>query len=165
MPLWISSQSLEPTFGGINLEDIKAPECFEIERRLRERMSIPVFHDDQHGTAIIVGAAVMNAMRLVDKKLGCHQDRCLGRRCRRACLSESTRQYGRQEGEHRRHRYRRCRLCRPRGIDGTSGKHASRWKPKRARLARLSRARTSFSACPPRVYSPRNWQNAWRRIR
>jgi len=61
--------SLEPTFGGINLEDIKAPECFEIERRLRERMSIPVFHDDQHGTAIIVGAAVMNAMRLVDKKL------------------------------------------------------------------------------------------------
>jgi malate dehydrogenase (oxaloacetate-decarboxylating)(NADP+) len=61
--------SLEPTFGGINLEDIKAPECFEIERRLRERMNIPVFHDDQHGTAIIVGAAVLNAMRLVGKKL------------------------------------------------------------------------------------------------
>jgi len=61
--------SLEPTFGGINLEDIKAPECFEIERRLRERMSIPVFHDDQHGTAIIVGAAVMNAVRLEGKKL------------------------------------------------------------------------------------------------
>ncbi len=60
--------SLEPTFGGINLEDIKAPECFEIERRLRERMSIPVFHDDQHGTAIIVGAAVMNALRLVGKR-------------------------------------------------------------------------------------------------
>ena len=60
--------SLEPTFGGINLEDIKAPECFEIERRLKERMSIPVFHDDQHGTAIIVGAAVMNALRLVGKK-------------------------------------------------------------------------------------------------
>ena len=61
--------SLEPTFGGINLEDIKAPECFEIEKRLRERMSIPVFHDDQHGTAIIVGAAVLNALRLVDKKI------------------------------------------------------------------------------------------------
>ena len=61
--------SLEPTFGGINLEDIKAPECFEIEQKLRERMSIPVFHDDQHGTAIIVGAAVMNALRLVDKKI------------------------------------------------------------------------------------------------
>ena len=57
--------ALEPTFGGINLEDIKAPECFEIERRLRERMNIPVFHDDQHGTAIIVGAAVFNALRLV----------------------------------------------------------------------------------------------------
>jgi malate dehydrogenase (oxaloacetate-decarboxylating)(NADP+) len=61
--------SLEPTFGGINLEDIKAPECFDIERKLKERMSIPVFHDDQHGTAIIVGAAVMNAMRLVGKDL------------------------------------------------------------------------------------------------
>ncbi|HSS64519.1 MAG TPA: NADP-dependent malic enzyme [Gammaproteobacteria bacterium] len=61
--------SLEPTFGGINLEDIKAPECFEIERKLRERMDIPVFHDDQHGTAIIVGAAVLNALRLVKKKI------------------------------------------------------------------------------------------------
>jgi malate dehydrogenase (oxaloacetate-decarboxylating)(NADP+) len=60
--------ALEPTFGGINLEDIKAPECFEIERRLRERMNIPVFHDDQHGTAIIVGAAIFNALRLVGKK-------------------------------------------------------------------------------------------------
>jgi malate dehydrogenase (oxaloacetate-decarboxylating)(NADP+) len=61
--------ALEPTFGGINLEDIKAPECFEIERRLRERMKIPVFHDDQHGTAIIVGAAVRNAMELAGKPL------------------------------------------------------------------------------------------------
>src|SRR6187402_736805 len=61
--------SLEPTFGGINLEDIKAPECFEIERRLRERMRIPVFHDDQHGTAIIVGAAVTNALELAGKRI------------------------------------------------------------------------------------------------
>jgi len=61
--------SLEPTFGGINLEDIKAPECFHIERRLRERMRIPVFHDDQHGTAIIVGAAVTNGLRVVDKDI------------------------------------------------------------------------------------------------
>src|SRR3954465_8206759 len=61
--------SLEPTFGGINLEDIKAPECFIIERKLRERMKIPVFHDDQHGTAIVVGAAVYNAMELVGKNL------------------------------------------------------------------------------------------------
>ena len=60
---------LEPTFGGINLEDIKAPECFIIEDALRERMDIPVFHDDQHGTAIIVAAAVTNALRVVDKRI------------------------------------------------------------------------------------------------
>ncbi len=59
--------SLEPTFGGINLEDIKAPECFEIEAKLRTRLKIPVFHDDQHGTAIIVGAAILNALKVVDK--------------------------------------------------------------------------------------------------
>ena len=62
--------ALEPTFGGINLEDIKAPECFEVERKLRERMKIPVFHDDQHGTAIIVGAAVVNALEVVGKDIG-----------------------------------------------------------------------------------------------
>jgi len=61
--------ALEPTFGGINLEDIKAPECFYIERKLRERMRIPVFHDDQHGTAIVVGAAVLNGLKLLGKKL------------------------------------------------------------------------------------------------
>ena len=61
--------ALEPTFGGINLEDIKAPECFEVEEQLRQRMKIPVFHDDQHGTAIIVGAAVMNGVELAGKKL------------------------------------------------------------------------------------------------
>ncbi len=62
--------ALEPTFGGINLEDIKAPECFYIERRLRERLKIPVFHDDQHGTAIIVGAAVLNGLKVVGKDIG-----------------------------------------------------------------------------------------------
>lgn len=61
--------SLEPTFGGINLEDIKAPECFYIEKKLRERMKIPVFHDDQHGTAIITTAAVLNGLRVVGKKM------------------------------------------------------------------------------------------------
>ncbi len=60
---------LEPTFGGINLEDIKAPECFVIEEKLRERMNIPVFHDDQHGTAIVVAAAIRNGLRLADKKI------------------------------------------------------------------------------------------------
>ncbi len=62
--------SLEPTFGGINLEDIKAPECFYIEQKLRERMKIPVFHDDQHGTAIICTAAVINGLRIVKKEIG-----------------------------------------------------------------------------------------------
>ncbi|MEL6748463.1 MAG: malic enzyme-like NAD(P)-binding protein, partial [Pseudomonadota bacterium] len=61
--------TLEPTFGGINLEDIKSPECFEIEERLRERMGIPVFHDDQHGTAIIVGAAIRNGLEFAGKQL------------------------------------------------------------------------------------------------
>jgi malate dehydrogenase (oxaloacetate-decarboxylating)(NADP+) len=61
--------SLEPTFGGINLEDIKAPECFYVEKKLRERMKIPVFHDDQHGTAIVVGAAILNGLFLQGKEL------------------------------------------------------------------------------------------------
>ncbi|HEY1458988.1 MAG TPA: NADP-dependent malic enzyme [Casimicrobiaceae bacterium] len=62
--------SLEPTFGGINLEDIKAPECFIVEKKCRERMNIPVFHDDQHGTAIIVAAAITNGLRVVGKQVG-----------------------------------------------------------------------------------------------
>jgi len=61
--------SLEPTFGGINLEDIKAPDCFYVERQLRKRMKIPVFHDDQHGTAIVVGAALLNGLKVVGKEL------------------------------------------------------------------------------------------------
>ena len=62
-------ERLEPTFGGINLEDIKAPECFEIERQLKERMSIPVFHDDQHGTAIVVAAGILNGLKVVGKNI------------------------------------------------------------------------------------------------
>ena len=61
--------ALEPTFGGINLEDIKAPDCFIVERKLRQRMKIPVFHDDQHGTAIVVGAAVLNGLKVVGKRI------------------------------------------------------------------------------------------------
>ncbi|HUG25970.1 NADP-dependent malic enzyme [Piscinibacter sp.] len=61
--------ALEPTFGGVNLEDIKAPDCFYVERQLRERMNIPVFHDDQHGTAIVVGAAILNAMKVAGKDI------------------------------------------------------------------------------------------------
>jgi malate dehydrogenase (oxaloacetate-decarboxylating)(NADP+) len=61
--------ALEPTFGGINLEDIKAPDCFYVERKLRQRMKIPVFHDDQHGTAIVVGAGITNALQILGKKI------------------------------------------------------------------------------------------------
>ena len=80
--------SLEPTFGGINLEDIKAPECFKIEQTLRDRMKIPVFHDDQHGTAIIVGAAVLNAMHGAEQEHRGDQDRHLRRRRCGALLRE-----------------------------------------------------------------------------
>ena len=62
--------ALEPTFGGVNLEDIKAPDCLYVERKLRERMKIPVFHDDQHGTAIVVGAALLHGLKVVGKKIG-----------------------------------------------------------------------------------------------
>ena len=74
--------ALEPTLGGINLEDIKAPECFYIEKKLRERLNIPVFHDDQHGTAIISAAALLNGLELVGKNDRRHQARGLGRRRR-----------------------------------------------------------------------------------
>src|SRR6187401_2591845 len=62
-------KAIAPTFGGINLEDIKAPECFEIERRLKEALKIPIMHDDQHGTAIITGSALLNALEIAGKKL------------------------------------------------------------------------------------------------
>ncbi|MFM7902030.1 MAG: malic enzyme-like NAD(P)-binding protein, partial [Bacteroidota bacterium] len=62
-------KAIAPTFGGINLEDIKAPECFEIERRLKEELSIPIMHDDQHGTAIICGAALLNALEIAEKEI------------------------------------------------------------------------------------------------
>ena len=87
---------LEPTFGGINLEDIKAPECFEIERRLKAEMNIPVFHDDQHGTAIISGAALLNALAVAGKRIDEVAHRLLrrrrgGPRLRRALPSSSGR--------------------------------------------------------------------------
>ena len=63
-------KAIAPTFGGINLEDIGAPECFEIERRLVEELDIPVMHDDQHGTAIISGAALLNGLEVVEKEIG-----------------------------------------------------------------------------------------------
>src|SRR3546814_18351481 len=85
---------LEPTLGGINLEDIKAPECFYIEKKLRERLKIPVFHDDQHGTAIISSAAILNGLKVVEKKIGAVKLVCSGagaraeeRRVGKECVS------------------------------------------------------------------------------
>jgi len=73
---------MEPTFGGVNLEDIKAPECFTVEERLREEIDIPVFHDDQHGTAIISGAALINAADVAGEVARGTRDRILGSRCK-----------------------------------------------------------------------------------
>jgi malate dehydrogenase (oxaloacetate-decarboxylating)(NADP+) len=70
--------ALHPTFGGINLEDIKAPECFYIERKLRERLAIPVFHDDQHGTAIVVGAGMLNAIEMTGRDIASVKIVCSG---------------------------------------------------------------------------------------
>ena len=83
--------ALEPTFGGINLEDIKGPECFEVEEKAKARMGIPVFHDDQHGTAIIVSAAVTNALEIAGKTDRRGQDRLLRRRRGGARLAQSAR--------------------------------------------------------------------------
>ena len=79
--------ALEPTFGGINLEDIKAPECFYIEEELKKRLKIPVFHDDQHGTAIICGAAFLNALEVVGKKI--EETKCVFVGGGAACISSA----------------------------------------------------------------------------
>ena len=129
--------SLEPTFGGINLEDIKAPECFIVERKLRERMKIPVFHDDQHGTAIIVGAAVLNGLqggrqetsrdvKLVVSGAGAAALACL----------DLLVDMGLPEREHRGHRHRRRRLQGPQGGDGPGEGALSPSTPRRGRWAK-----------------------------
>ncbi len=110
--------ALEPTFGGINLEDIKAPECFYIEKKCRERMKIPVFHDDQHGTAIIVGAAVLNGLRVVGKDLDKVKLVVLRRGRRRARVPRSARRARHQAREHLGRGHQGRRLPRPHRIDG-----------------------------------------------
>ena len=92
--------ALEPTFGAINLEDIKAPDCFIVERICRERMNIPVFHDDQHGTAIVVGAAASNALRMAGKKIEDDQGRRTWCRGCRHCLPEDAEGHGRAARKH-----------------------------------------------------------------
>ena len=136
--------ALEPTFGGINLEDIKGPECFEIEAQLKERMKIPVFHDDQHGTAIIVGAAITNALLLNGKKLPDVKIVCSGAGAAAiACLNLAG-LARRAAQEHLGLRHRRRRARGPQHADGPleGGLCA---EDQRARAGRRDRRRGHFS--------------------
>ena len=105
--------ALEPTFGAINLEDIKAPDCFYVERELRKRMNIPVFHDDQHGTAITVGAAMLNALKVAGKNPG--EVKLVTSGAGAAALAAAP---GHQARERLRHRPGGCGVRRPHGADG-----------------------------------------------
>ena len=110
---------LEPTFGGINLEDIKAPECFYIEETLKKTMKIPVFHDDQHGTAIISGAALLNALEVVGKDIGKDKSRRQRRRSFGDRHSRALHPAGREAREHYALRYQGS------GLQGPNGRHES----------------------------------------
>jgi malate dehydrogenase (oxaloacetate-decarboxylating)(NADP+) len=130
--------ALEPTLGGVNLEDIKAPECFYIEQKLRERMKIPVFHDDQHGTAIIVGAAVTNGLKVVGKDIGKVKLVCSGAGASAiACLDLLTKLGVRHE---------HITVCDSKGVifEGRDAK----MEPNKARYARRTEARTLADAIP-----------------
>ncbi len=143
--------ALEPTFGGINLEDIKAPECFYIEKMCRERMKIPVFHDDQHGTAIIVGAAILNGLRVVGKELGKREARVLGRGRGGAGVPRPARGPRHQAREHLRRGHQGRRVRGPQGGDGRPQGHLRASDARRARWPRSCRAPTSSWVFPPRA--------------
>ena len=130
--------SLEPTFGGINLEDIKAPECFYIERKLRERMKIPVFHDDQHGTAIIVGAAILNGLKVVGKDIKECKLVVVRRRRRGAGLPGPDRRPRLPARKHFRDRPGRRGLQGPRRADGPGQGALCAGRPRRARWPKSS---------------------------
>ncbi len=158
--------ALEPTLGGINLEDIKAPECFQIERKLRERLKIPVFHDDQHGTAIIVGAAVINGLKVVGKDIRQGEAGLLGRGRLRDRLSgpagaartESRARAGlrQQGGDLRRVARRTWKRTKP----------ATPARPPRARLAdAMPGADIFLGLSGPGVVLSRIWCGRWRRSR
>ena len=121
--------ALAPVFGGVNLEDISSPRCFEIERRLRETLDIPVFHDDQHGTAIVVLAGLINALRVVGKTDRGRPDRHHGRRRRGNRGGEDA---ARRRGpRHRRLRSQGRRPCRPDDLDAVKREFAQPDKPSR----------------------------------
>ena len=149
---------LEPTFGGINLEDIKAPECFYIEETLRKTMKIPVFHDDQHGTAIISGAALLNALETGRKGYRAGQGRIQRRGGSRDLLCRALCPSRREAREHYSLRHQGSRLRGPhRGNEFLQGAVRPRDKTAHACRSR-SRAPTYYSGCPARAPSPRHGQ-------
>ncbi len=149
--------ALEPTFGGINLEDIKAPECFHVERKLRERMKIPVFHDDQHGTAIIVGAAVLNGLRVVGKELAGVKLVCSGAGAAALACLDLLVSLGLKADN--------VWVSDIKGVVYQGRKEEM--DPNKARYARKTSARTlseiipSSSASRPGVFSRRRWSRKW----
>ena len=122
-------KAIAPVFGGINLEDISAPRCFEIERRLRDELDIPVFHDDQHGTAVVVLAALHNALEVVGKRL--EDVRIVLTGCRRRRQRGDEHAARRRRDRRRRLRPRRCALRRQAGHVGGAGRlrRAGRTRP------------------------------------
>ena len=140
---------LEPTFGGINLEDIKAPDCFYIERKLRERMKIPVFHDDQHGTAIVAGAFMLNGLKVVGKDIAKVKLVCSGAGAAAIACLDLMVGVGPEARERHRLRQQGRDLHRPRDADGGEqgalrprhqGAHAGRRHRRRRHLPRAVRA-------------------------
>ena len=143
--------ALEPTFGAINLEDIKAPECFEIEAKLRARMNIPVFHDDQHGTAIVCAAAVRNGLLLQGKKLERGQAGDIGRGRGGAGLRAAADRDGPAAGQCHAHRHQGRRPHGPRGADprarAVRARHQCAHAGRRARRRRRVPRPVGAAAC------------------
>ena len=152
--------ALEPTFGAINLEDIKAPDCFYVERELRKRMKIPVFHDDQHGTAITVAAAILNALKVAGKNIGEVKLVTSGAGAAALACLNLLLKVGLKAGERLRDRPGRSGLRGPYRADGRrqAPVHA---EDRCASRPKSSRARTCSSACRPAACSSRPW---WRQM-
>ena len=127
---------MEPTFGGINLEDIKAPECFYIETKLRERMKIPVFHDDQHGTAIVAAAAILNALKHVGKDIAEVKLVASGAGAAALACLDLIVSLGPEAREHLRHRRARAWSTSAAPRAWTRTRRATRATPARARWPR-----------------------------
>ena len=156
---------LEPTFGGINLEDIKAPECFYIEKKLRERMKIPVFHDDQHGTAIVVAAAIINGLKLVNKSLAEVKLVCSGAGAAAISCLDLAVKLGLDP--------KKILVVDRRGVIYAGRDKRTQAKPRPATPSIPARAPSptpcaapmSFSACRPGAFFSPRWSRRWRAIR